>query len=205
MNLKKDPNIIKIKNTIAREPDGKSRIKLETFAEVFLRMEKSHTEKEIDWVTVLEYFTKRGQPLTDDEVEQRRQEDLQDEEEFERKQEEKRAEEAQFFKNLRDEQKDLGSTGREETFYIEEGRMDIEDMEVVSAMPSKLGATASSADFRTTNTPKKKVTFKDSFNDRESTLNPRPQTAKRMLNKTFQKLLTSKLNLSHCQSSRNIF
>ena len=187
MNLKKDPEVVKIKSTIAREPDGKSRIKLETFAEVFYRMEKSHNVKEIDWVTVLEYFTKRGRPLTEEEIEERKQEDLEAEEEFEREQEEKQAEEEQFFKNLRDEQKDLGSTGREEHFYIEENKDDIEDMEVICSVNDKFRASATSADFNATHNTKKKVTFKDSLNDRESSVPSRPQTAKSRQDKILQK------------------
>lgn len=89
MALKKDPEMIKINNVIAREPDGKSRIATETFKEVFYRMEDTHEEKYIDWPTVLEYFTKRGRPLTPDEIEELKLQDKNADEQYEHDLEEK--------------------------------------------------------------------------------------------------------------------
>jgi len=101
MALKKHPEIIKINDTICREPMGKSRIATETFSELFYRMEKEHEERYIDWPTVWEYFTRRGRPLSLEELQQRKEEDNAEEDQFERDQEEKHAEEEEFFKDLR--------------------------------------------------------------------------------------------------------
>jgi hypothetical protein len=53
---------------VARDPAGFSRIPRETFQEVFDRMEKDIQVKQIDWSTVIEFFTKRGRPLSKDEI-----------------------------------------------------------------------------------------------------------------------------------------
>jgi len=54
---------------IAREPDGESRIPRETFAQVFDRMEREQDgAREISWATIVEYFTKRGKPLSKEEI-----------------------------------------------------------------------------------------------------------------------------------------
>lgn len=176
MALKKDPEMVKINDAIAREPDGKSRIATETFKEVFYRMEASHEEQHIDWSTVLEYFTKRGRPLTLDEIEELKQADLQADDEYEVQVEEQRAEEEQFFRKLREENKDFNATGGSDAFGIETGRVDIEDMEVaVGAGTSDFGRN----DFRSTVNSRKKVTFQDTLNERDSNFEvSRPKTAK---------------------------
>jgi hypothetical protein len=66
---RKDPRIKKILSTLAREPDGCSRIPRESFQEVFDRMEKELNVKSLDWPLIVEYFTKRGKPLTQKETE----------------------------------------------------------------------------------------------------------------------------------------
>jgi hypothetical protein len=55
-------------SAIARDPEGCSRIPRETFQQVFDRMEGENNGKAIEWATVVEYFTKRGRPLTKEEV-----------------------------------------------------------------------------------------------------------------------------------------
>jgi len=178
MALKKDPKVIKINDTIAREPSGKSRIAMETYSEVFYRMEKEHENKHISWATALEYFTKRGRPLSESEVEIRKQEDRDSEDQYEQEIEDKKAEEERFFENMREEQKDLTSTGQDDHFNIENGRIDIEDMEV---------ASNSRPDFHSTVNSRKKVSFQDTFNDRGSTVNVRPQTAKSKFDNTLSR------------------
>jgi hypothetical protein len=68
MTVRKDHNMRKINTAIAREPDGESRIPRESFNQVFDRMEKDQTSRQIDWATIVEYFTKRGRPLTKEEL-----------------------------------------------------------------------------------------------------------------------------------------
>jgi hypothetical protein len=53
---------------VARDPSGCSRIPKETFQEVFDRMERELQQKQVDWATVVEFFTKRGRPLSKDEI-----------------------------------------------------------------------------------------------------------------------------------------
>jgi hypothetical protein len=57
-----------ISTAIARDPEGYSRIPRETFQQVFDRLEQDNTGKEIEWTTIVEYFTKRGRPLTKEEI-----------------------------------------------------------------------------------------------------------------------------------------
>jgi hypothetical protein len=165
MVLKKDPKIVKINDTIAREPDGQSRVATETFVEVFYRIEKEHEDRYIDWPTILEYFTKRGRPLTQEEVHQRKHADTEEEDQFEREQKEKRDEEEEFFKEHREGNQSSSPTRRTH-FEIDEGGVDIEDMEVVGG---------GRPDFTSTSRSKKKVSFKDSTLDRGSTIG-RPKT-----------------------------
>ena len=68
MTIRKDPQIRKINTTIARDPEGCSRIQRETFQEVFDRMERELQQKQVDWSTIVEFFTKRGRPLSKDEI-----------------------------------------------------------------------------------------------------------------------------------------
>ena len=66
--IRKDPQIRTINSAIARDPDGCSRIVQETFKEVFDRMERELQQKQVDWSTIVEFFTKRGRPLSKDEI-----------------------------------------------------------------------------------------------------------------------------------------
>lgn len=65
---RKNPQLRSISTAIARDPEGYSRIPRETFQQVFDRLESDITGKEIDWTTIVEYFTKRGRPLTKEEI-----------------------------------------------------------------------------------------------------------------------------------------
>ena len=131
-------------------------------------MEKEHEDRYIDWPTVLEYFTKRGRPLSEEELETRKQEDYEEEDQYEKDQEEKKAEEEQFFKDLRQGSEHL-SPRKETNEDIEDGRDDIEDMPV---------ASSGRPDFTSTDKSKKKVTFDSTLNDRTSTFTKsRPQSA----------------------------
>jgi hypothetical protein len=51
-------------STMARDPEGLSRIPKESFQQVFDRMENDLITKPFEFSTVIEYFTKRGRPLT---------------------------------------------------------------------------------------------------------------------------------------------
>ena len=65
---RKNPQLRSISTAIARDPEGYSRLPRETFQQVFDRLEQDTTSKEIEWTTIVEYFTKRGRPLTKDEI-----------------------------------------------------------------------------------------------------------------------------------------
>jgi hypothetical protein len=62
-------------NAIARDPEGCSRIHKETFSQVFERMELDLKGKMFGWPTIVEYFTKRGHPLTKDDLKRLQEED----------------------------------------------------------------------------------------------------------------------------------
>ena len=187
MNIKKDPNVIKINNVIAREPDGKSRIKTETFVEVFYRIEKSHKEKHLNWATILEYFTKRGRPLTDEEIEELKKADLLEDENYERHQENMKSEEEQFFNNLRNEQSDNFQTNRDE-LSIPDGRPDIEDMEHFNTSNNKFKTSGGQEGFRSTSKSNKRVSFKDSLNDRDTNFGIKPYSASKKKSNDFHNL-----------------
>lgn len=68
LTIRKDPRIRAINTAVARDPEGCSRIAKETFQEVFDRMERELQQKQVDWSTVVEFFTKRGRPLSKDEI-----------------------------------------------------------------------------------------------------------------------------------------
>ena len=68
ITIRKDPQIRAINSAIARDPEGYSRLQRETFQEVFDRMEREVQGKQIDWPTIVEYFTKRGRPLMKDDI-----------------------------------------------------------------------------------------------------------------------------------------
>lgn len=101
LTIRKDPQIRKLLTTIAREPDGKSRIQRETFQEVFNRMEKYELADTIAWPTILEYFTKRGRPLTQEEKLELLEQDKQQDKQQKQKEEDERQEEEQFYDSLR--------------------------------------------------------------------------------------------------------
>ncbi|CAI2361627.1 unnamed protein product [Moneuplotes crassus] len=193
LKLKKTSEVVKINGTIAREPSGKSKIATETFSEVFYRMEKEHQERYIDWPTILEYFTKRGRPLTQEEIEIRKQQDYDEEDEFEREQQEIKDREDKFYNDLDNEHSQLSSPRRTREFEIPEGRDDIEDMEVVSS---------ARGGFRSTIQSKKKVSFKDTFNDGSSTFD-RPQTASGRITKSLkEEVVTGKDYTNHRRANK---
>ena len=65
---RKNPQLRTIASAIARDPEGFSRIPRETFQQVFDRMENELQSKEMEWSTIVEYFTKRGRPLSKEEI-----------------------------------------------------------------------------------------------------------------------------------------
>ena len=67
-------------SAIARDPEGFSRIPKETFKEVLDRMEREILTKKVDWGTIVEYFTKRGRPLSKEELQKLIEEDRLDRE-----------------------------------------------------------------------------------------------------------------------------
>lgn len=82
--LRKSPELKKLSSAIARDPEGTSRIARETFQQVFDRMEHENSgKKDIEWAVIVEFFTKRGRPLTKEEIEQLKVEDLKMKEEAE--------------------------------------------------------------------------------------------------------------------------
>ena len=59
-------------------------------------MERSVDTKNLDWPTVVEYFTKRGKPLTEEEIEHLLNEDKAEEHAFKEAEEKKRIEDEKF-------------------------------------------------------------------------------------------------------------
>ena len=68
VTIRKDPQIRAINTTIARDPEGFSRVPRETFQEVFDRMEREVSTKTLEWATIVEFFTKRGRPQTKEDI-----------------------------------------------------------------------------------------------------------------------------------------
>ena len=66
--VRKHPKLKAISSTLARDPQGHARLPKETFGQVFDRMEREVETKTIEWETIIEFFTKRGKPLTKDEM-----------------------------------------------------------------------------------------------------------------------------------------
>ena len=85
LTIRKDPQIRQINSAIARDPEGCSRIQRETFQEVFDRMERELQQKQVDWSTIVEFFTKRGRPLSKDEIQKLAEEDRRQREQEEMK------------------------------------------------------------------------------------------------------------------------
>lgn len=75
LTIRKDPQIRAINSAIARDPEGCSRVPRETFQEVFDRMERELQQKQVDWSVIVEFFTKRGRPLSKDEIQKLAEED----------------------------------------------------------------------------------------------------------------------------------
>ena len=67
-STRKNPQLRSISTTIARDPEGYSRLPRETFQQVFDRMESEMQSKEVEWSVLVEYFTKRGRPLNKEEI-----------------------------------------------------------------------------------------------------------------------------------------
>lgn len=86
---RKNPQLRAISSAIARDPEGYSRIPRETFQQVFDRMENELQSKQLEWATIVEYFTKRGRPLSKEEITKLIEDDRREREEVEAK---KRAE-----------------------------------------------------------------------------------------------------------------
>jgi len=114
--LRKDPQIKRILTTLAREPSGVSRIPREMFQEVFERMEKETQTKTLDWPTIVEFFTKRGRPLSDDEMKALHEQDRMAELEYQEMEEKQRREEEEALKlhrqmqGIKDPPKNAGAT-----------------------------------------------------------------------------------------------
>lgn len=75
MAVRNNPDFRKIKTALARDPEGTSRIPSETFQQVIDRMEHAIQAKTIEWHSVVEFFTKRGRPLTREEIKKLQDED----------------------------------------------------------------------------------------------------------------------------------
>lgn len=73
--VRKHPQMKAISTALARDPEGTVRLGRETFKEVFDRMENENHMKAIEWCTIVEYFTKRGKPLTKEEIKKLQEED----------------------------------------------------------------------------------------------------------------------------------
>ena len=116
-------------STIARDPSGCSRIQVETFKEVFDRMEKSIVTKSLQWPTVIEYFTKRGRPLSADEIEALLVEDHDANQKFNHDKEVQRVEDEIFQKKLEEEDEQLAGSLNQSPQRSPRKRGDREDME----------------------------------------------------------------------------
>jgi len=81
ISCRKNKQIRAINTAVARDPEGICRLPRETFTQVFDRMEYENSSKTIDWATIVEYFTKRGRPLTKEEIKKLVDEDKREREE----------------------------------------------------------------------------------------------------------------------------
>ena len=140
MAVRKHPEIRLISSAIARDPEGCARLHKESFQQVFDRMEKDTQAKTIEWATIVEYFTKRGRPLTQEEINKLVEEDRrlrEEEEEFKRKtEEEERRRLARIMENADgkengddDFDKDNDDNKREDDLYDDED--DYDDLDSV--------------------------------------------------------------------------
>ena len=98
----------------------------ETFQEVFDRMEREVQTKSLEWSTIVEFFTKRGRPLTKDQIAKLVEEDRKEREAEEAKQ--RAEEEAERRRN----QRLIGEMEEDEDFEAFEARQRAE-----AAMKSK--------------------------------------------------------------------
>ncbi len=98
VQIRRDPQVKTILTTLAREPDGVSRLPRESFQQVFDRMERDWKEKSIDWPTIVEFFTKRGRPLTVEEMALLHEQDRLAEKEYKDAIEKKQREDEEAFK-----------------------------------------------------------------------------------------------------------
>lgn len=87
MQTKKHTKLKAMANAVARDPEGCSRIPKETFGQVWDRMETDLKGKMFGWPTIVEYFTKRGHPLSQADIKKLQEEDQKI---LEQQQEEKR-------------------------------------------------------------------------------------------------------------------
>ena len=115
---RKNPQLRSISTAIARDPEGYSRIPRETFQQVFDRLEAELQSKEIEWPVIVEYFTKRGRPLTKDDIARLVEEDRRqrDEEDARRRQEEEaeRRRMARLMEDLEGAQDDKPADGKKQ-------------------------------------------------------------------------------------------
>lgn len=106
--VRKAPKIKQVATAIARDPEGTSRIPRETFQQVFDRMEQENVGKAIEWATIVEYFTKRGRPLSKEEIKHLVQEDqrMREEEEEQKRvnEEHERRRHQRLMENLEEEE-----------------------------------------------------------------------------------------------------
>ena len=73
--VKKHPKMKLIWTALARDPEGTVRLGKETFQQVLERMENENPMKALEWCNIVEYFTKRGKPLTREEIKKLQEED----------------------------------------------------------------------------------------------------------------------------------
>lgn len=73
--VKKHQKMKTIWTALARDPEGTVRLGKETFQQVFERMEIENPLKNLEWCNIVEYFTKRGKPLTREEITKLQEED----------------------------------------------------------------------------------------------------------------------------------
>lgn len=105
---RKHPEIRRISSTLARDPEGHSRIPKETFQQVFDRMERDLTVKSVEWATIIEYFTKHGRPLSKEEIQKLVDEDrTMQEEEQENKRRAEEAERRRLARNVNEDDDDI--------------------------------------------------------------------------------------------------
>ncbi len=119
LQTRKYPKLKAMANAVARDPEGCSRIAKETFAQVWDRMESDLRGKMFGWPTIVEYFTKRGHPLSKEDMLRLQQEDQRIQEQ---QAEEKRLLEIENAKKM---QKLMEAVEQEETFEQYEARMNL--------------------------------------------------------------------------------